>query len=407
MSNSRHEDERTYAVPKVFINYRAREQAGYAALLDRELVEHFGRDNVFRASRSIEPGDDFAEEIIRNLRMCTVLLAVIGPDWLTRRTGAYREPVAEDDWVHKEIAEALRAGVRVIPILVEDARMPSELDLPAEIAPLARCQYLRLHHRSVDNDIGRVVAELDRLFPELRRVRRPREVVDELTRLFQLAAPLGSPCHIGVLTGTINRIRSVDIWVNSENTDMEMSRFMEFSVSSIIRYWGSRRDHTGRVTDDVIADELAAVVGHRRPVAPGTALVTGSGSLAGSNNVRHVIHVAAVQGEPGAGFRQVRQVGSCVANALHEAERLAAADPRVRSILFPLLGVGVAGAALAPTVRTLLRAAIDHLAATPDTALRAIYFLAYTEAELAALDGGIEETRRLTPVTATDRPPGR
>jgi hypothetical protein len=385
-------------MPIMFINYRAKEQAGYAALLDRELAERFGRDAVFRASRSIRPGDDFAREILDNLRRCRVLLAVIGPEWLAFNQRDGDPSGAEPDWVRREISEALARGIRVIPILVEDAKMPAEAELSADIAALARCQYLRLHHRNIDNDIGRVVDELVRLLPDLGAGRRhPREVTRRDVRLFTLADMPSLACRIGLVTGTIRHVEFADVWVNSENTDMEMSRFTEFSVSGIIRYWGARRDATGRVTDDVIANELAAVVGERRPVVPGSAFVTGAGALAQTHNVRYVIHVASVQGEPGAGFRPVPDIGRCVSSALAEAERLANDGKPVRTILFPLLGTGTAGAELRPTITALLRSTVRHLDTTPVTSLRAIYFLTYNEEELAVFEDVVRGLPRLAP----------
>jgi O-acetyl-ADP-ribose deacetylase (regulator of RNase III) len=202
---------------------------------------------------------------------------------------------------------------------------------------------------------------------------------------FALMVPHATPCLIGVRPGPIERIHDVDIWVNSENTDMEMARFNEFSISSIIRYRGARRDAGGHVVDDVIADELARAVGGHRPVAPGAAFVTGSGTLFETNAVRRIIHVAAVHGEPGAGFRQVRTVGACVANVLGRAERLAAADASIRTVLFPLLGAGVAGGSVPRTATELVAAAVDYLVSAPGTLLRGIYFLGYTETERAAL----------------------
>jgi O-acetyl-ADP-ribose deacetylase (regulator of RNase III) len=209
-------------------------------------------------------------------------------------------------------------------------------------------------------------------------------------------APAG--CVVGVRDGRIMRVRDVDIWVNSENTDMEMARFNEFSISGIIRYNGARRDAGGHVVDDVIADELARVVGGHRPVAPGTAFVTGAGALADTNAVRWIIHVAAAHGEPGAGFRQIRHVGACVASALAQAERLAAADDKVRTILFPMLGTGVAGAPVTATATELVAAAADHIAATPRTRLRGVYFLGYTEQERAALTDALAAHPTLRPV---------
>jgi O-acetyl-ADP-ribose deacetylase (regulator of RNase III) len=202
---------------------------------------------------------------------------------------------------------------------------------------------------------------------------------------FALVAPHASACVIGIRPGRIEWVHDLDVWVNSENTDMEMARFNEFSISSVIRYKGAHRDAGGHVVDDVIADELARAVAGHRPVAPGAAFVTGSGALFDTNAVRRIVHVAAVQGEPGAGFRQVRQVDACVANALWQVERLAAEDAAIRTILFPVLGVGVAGASVTQTAAELVTAAADHLVATPNTLLRGIYFLAYTDAERAAL----------------------
>ena len=380
-------------VPTIFINYRVHDQAGYAALLDRELARRFGPDAVFRASRSIRPGDDFVEEILRNVRRCAVLLAVIGPGWAEAGRSKGNGGI---DWARLEISEALASGVRVIPVLVEDASMPVEAELSDDVAALARCQYLRLHHRSIETGIAQLVAELQRLVPQLSAGRDgPGDVAESEVRSYRLPSLPATGCRIGVVGGSIRRVRFADIWVNSENTDMEMPRFAEFSVSSIIRYWGALRDHTGRVIADVIADELAERVGERRPVAAGTAFVTGSGWLADSHNVRYVIHVAAVQGEPGTGFRQVPDIGGCVTNALVEAERLTYADPPARTIVFPLLGTGVGGAPVRPTVRALLGAAVDYISARPDTALRAIYFLAYTDRELAEVEDVLREMPRL------------
>jgi O-acetyl-ADP-ribose deacetylase (regulator of RNase III) len=390
-------------MPKVFINFRGRDHAGYAALLDRELSGRFGAGSVFLSSRSIVPGDDFVTQILSNVRNSTVLLAIIGPDWMAH--GKDYGPIAfggTADWVHREIAEALAEGVRVIPVLVEGALMPAEGALPSDIAALSRCQYLRLHHRNIAHDISRILEEVGQFVPlPLRNpAGRPTAIQGEWG-LFRLVEPHRSTCRIGVMTGTIRHVRSVAIWVNSENTDMVMPRFTEFSVSAIIRYLGARRDPSGRVLQDVVGEELAARVGTDRPVAACTAFVTGSGALAESHNVHHIIHVAAVEGQPGAGFRQVRDVGSCVTAALTEAERLGV-DESKRTILFPILGAGVADAPIRPTVATLVYAAVNYLTAKPDTALTGIHFLAHTEAELDALAHVLTTTPRLSRVG----PPG-
>jgi hypothetical protein len=407
-------------MPHVFINFRGRDQAGYAALLDRELTAEFGRDAVFLSSRSIAPGEDFVAKLLDLLSSCTVLLAVIGPDWMkfgsVRAENGVVETVDDrgngreeanasdygDDWVRREIALALAQQTRVIPILVENAQMPKESQLPADIAALSRCQYLRLHHRNIKYDLARIIEVVSGLLPAAVTRHGDEEATQSSPVTFALAQPAGTQCRVGVLGGSIRQVRSVDVWVNSENTDMEMSRYNEFTISAIIRYWAAQRDEAGAVVDDVVARELAERVGPRRPVAPGTVFVTGPGALAESNGVRHIIHVASVSGEPGAGFRQIRDLGSAVFRVLVEAERLTLVDPSVRSIILPLLGVGTGGGALRPTVTSIVGAILGYLMDRPNTALREIYLLGYRVSEFAAVTECLSADGRLTP--AAPRP---
>jgi hypothetical protein len=71
--------------------------------------------------------------------------------------------------VRREIAEALRSGVRVVPILVDGAERLTNADLPAPIAQLATLQYLRFRHEDCESDLARIIDELTRHVPSLRR----------------------------------------------------------------------------------------------------------------------------------------------------------------------------------------------------------------------------------------------
>lgn len=373
------------AVPEcadIFINFRGLDQAGFAVLLDARLTGEFGNDKVFLSSRSITPGTQFDEAILSCVRRCKVLFALIGPDWLrhARTENPDLEPEPPTDWVFREIAEALQNGVLVIPILVEGAKMPDPNDLPKSVAPVTRCQYLRLHHRNSPYDLDRIVAEALRAIPGLARVSAKEayeEAESEPAPAFRLLGADAADCELGVHAGNILRARSFHIWTNSENTDMEMSRVTEFSVSGTIRYWGARRSPAGAVVADLIADELAERIGGERPVRPGTIIVTGPGALAESHHVRHILHVAAVAGEPGHGFQQVVGLERCVERILAEAERLAEQDPEVSSLLLPLLGAGAGKADVERTARIMVRATISYLAAHPHTRLRRIAFVGY------------------------------
>ncbi|MBP2321584.1 hypothetical protein JOF56_001969 [Kibdelosporangium banguiense] len=145
----------------VFVNYRTGDGDWAATFISRELAAEFGSANVFFASKSIRVGEDFVIRILDRLRQCEVFLAVIGPRWLTAtdRNGRPRLDNPED-WVRREILAAFRGGLRVIPVFLDGTPALNEADLPDDIKMLARCQYLRLHHRNDDRDIARVLDEL-------------------------------------------------------------------------------------------------------------------------------------------------------------------------------------------------------------------------------------------------------
>jgi hypothetical protein len=155
-------------MPGVFVNYRTGDGEWAAALVKRELSERFGAGQVFYASQSIRLGEDFSREILSGLRRCEVLLALIGSRWsgATDREGVRRLD-KPDDWVRREINEAFDSGLRVIPVLMDGIDPLREADLPDALKRVARCQYLRIHHRSNDLDLPRLVDELVELVPEL------------------------------------------------------------------------------------------------------------------------------------------------------------------------------------------------------------------------------------------------
>ena len=142
----------------VFVSYR-REDAGDAAgrLADR-LADRFGAGRVFMDVEAIEPGIDFVEAITHAVEACDVLVAVIGPGWLTARDTQGRRLDDPHDWVRVEVRTALARGVRVIPVLVRDAVMPDREDLPKDLAGLARRAALRVRHESFRDDAARLVA---------------------------------------------------------------------------------------------------------------------------------------------------------------------------------------------------------------------------------------------------------
>ena len=134
----------------IFVSYRRQETSHLAGRLYDRLADRFGEGQVFIDVDPIEPGVDFAEEISRAVAICKVLLAVIGPNWLTAADEqGHRRLDDPDDIVRLEIEDALARDVRVIPILVEGAAMPGQRDLPESLAGLAGFKF-KSHAQFVD-----------------------------------------------------------------------------------------------------------------------------------------------------------------------------------------------------------------------------------------------------------------
>ena len=107
---------------------------------------------------SIEPGSDFHEAIESAVGSSDVLLALIGPQWTTAddETGRRRldDPL---DLVRLEIQAALDQDIRLIPVLVDGARMPDEEDTPVPLRPLRRRHAIQLDHATFRSDVDTLI----------------------------------------------------------------------------------------------------------------------------------------------------------------------------------------------------------------------------------------------------------
>src|SRR2546426_10616446 len=78
-------DETSPVSSRIFISYRREDASGYVRALFRPLSDHFGEGRIFKDTDSIAPGQDFVKVINQELESCSVLLAIIGREWLTVR----------------------------------------------------------------------------------------------------------------------------------------------------------------------------------------------------------------------------------------------------------------------------------------------------------------------------------
>jgi hypothetical protein len=170
-------------VPKILVSYRRDDSRDIAGRMPDSLAEEFGKDSVFMDVDSIPTGVDFTEYIADHIRNSDIVIAVIGQNWLGRTEAGPRIQAA-DDPVRVELEQALRQGVQIWPVLVNNGRMPSPEDLPESLKALA-------HRNAAEVSGGRDFhGQMERLIAEVQRATSsPRRKLD--SRLIGIAAGLG------------------------------------------------------------------------------------------------------------------------------------------------------------------------------------------------------------------------
>lgn len=122
-----------------FISYRRDQSSRPAQILKDELARRFGEDSVFMDVASLDAGQEWPRRLEEAIRESAVLLVLIGPEWLqAARPDGTRRLDDPRDWVRLEIEAGLRGQEVVVPVLIDNARMPSEEELPDSIRGLAR-----------------------------------------------------------------------------------------------------------------------------------------------------------------------------------------------------------------------------------------------------------------------------
>jgi hypothetical protein len=152
---------------QIFISYRREESKWSARSLHDRLCRNFDPKEIFMDIDAIALGEDFVKAIETTVAKCDVLIAIIGNNWLTSKDDhGDRRLDNPEDFVHMEIATALKREIRVIPVLVDGALMPRSTDLPDDLKPLVRRNALRITDASFDGDCRRLVTAIEEVFKQ-------------------------------------------------------------------------------------------------------------------------------------------------------------------------------------------------------------------------------------------------
>ncbi|MFI7120362.1 TIR domain-containing protein [Amycolatopsis sp. NPDC049868] len=153
----------------MFLNFRKADSRWMRDRVYQALADRFGEGEFFKSGESIPAGADFAEILRRQAAECELMLVLIGTSWLDAcgDDGA-RLLDRTHDWVRVEIATALKAGNRVVPVLLGDGTMlPEASALPLEIAELGRLQFLRVPETHLAEELDRLCTAVGTLLPDI------------------------------------------------------------------------------------------------------------------------------------------------------------------------------------------------------------------------------------------------
>jgi hypothetical protein len=146
----------------IFINYRRGDHEDLVQELYDWLERHFGEDQVFRDVASLVPGQRYPDALRERVADCEVLLVVVHDGWTQARDeSGVRRLEREDDWVRREIEQALGDGTTVIPLLLDAVEPPRPTELPGAIRDLAHRQAHRLRTGRSHGDLTDLLAVLE------------------------------------------------------------------------------------------------------------------------------------------------------------------------------------------------------------------------------------------------------
>jgi hypothetical protein len=153
--------------PLIFLSYRHLDQPNITKELHAYLTKAYGPGAVFLDIENISLGAQIQSDIIDCINQCSVMLPIIGVQWLQVMNGlksAGSNGKQRKDWVRIELEEALaNPNIRIVPLLLNSVPMPQEEDLPESIKLLSGCKGMPIRAEALHEDLPMLVRRLDTL----------------------------------------------------------------------------------------------------------------------------------------------------------------------------------------------------------------------------------------------------
>jgi hypothetical protein len=185
----------------IFINYRREDAQAAAGRLNDQLEKVFSRKSIFYDVDSLLPGLNFPREIAERVSQCDVFLAIIGRSWADAIDSAGRRRLDDpNDFVRIEIELAQRLGKRIIPVLVDGAKMPPHETVPESLRPVIQGHAVTLTHERFRADVQALVHAIGKI-----RTNAPRRPVSlRYLTIGALALALGA-LGFGLYESSLNK----------------------------------------------------------------------------------------------------------------------------------------------------------------------------------------------------------
>ena len=146
---------------KIFISYRRDDERGIVGRLLSALQLSFTPEQMFADADPVQPGDDIVRGVNAKIGQSNVLVAIIGPKWLSAsdtRSATRLDNAA--DVVRLALEAAFKKRRRVVPVLIGGAEMPAAEQLPVTLRPLATLAPVRIQNDSFRADVDGLVKSL-------------------------------------------------------------------------------------------------------------------------------------------------------------------------------------------------------------------------------------------------------
>ena len=151
-------------MPRIVISYRRSDSIAVAGRIADQLSARYGDNSVFMDIDNVPFGVDYRTNIRGELLKSDVLVVLIGPNWLGTIVAGKHRIDNEADPVRVEIEIALKQGIPVLPVLVDNAPMPTADQLPDTLKQLAFINAAPIDTgRDFHHDMSRLIHSVDEL----------------------------------------------------------------------------------------------------------------------------------------------------------------------------------------------------------------------------------------------------